>query len=123
MVKIEELEKELNQRILKNIYILYGEELFLLENALKYISEPFEISVSLSQHNRKCILEVYNSCEPFAGDPNLLFERFYRGDEAHSSNVSGQGIGLSIAKAIMDIHHGKISAQMFHNGILFKVEL
>lgn len=95
----------------------------LLENALKYISEPFEISVSLSQHNRKCILEVYNSCEPFAGDPNLLFERFYRGDEAHSSNVSGQGIGLSIAKAIMDIHHGKISAQMFHNGILFKVEL
>lgn len=41
MVKIEELEKELNQGILKNIYILYGEELFLLENALKKIKHLF----------------------------------------------------------------------------------
>lgn len=95
----------------------------LLENAQKYISEPYEISIILNHHNRKCILEVYNSCEPFTDDHNLLFERFYRGDEAHSSHVSGQGIGLSIAKAIVDAHHGKISAQMFHNGILFKIEL
>ena len=41
MVKIEELEKELNQGILKNIYFLYGEELFLLENALKKIKHLF----------------------------------------------------------------------------------
>lgn len=41
MVKIEELEKELNQGILKNIYILYGEELFLLENVLKKIKNVF----------------------------------------------------------------------------------
>ena len=41
MVKIEELEKELNQGILKNIYILYGEELFLLENVLKKIRNVF----------------------------------------------------------------------------------
>ena len=41
MVKIEELEKELNQGNLKNIYILYGEELFLLENVLKKIRNVF----------------------------------------------------------------------------------
>ena len=41
MVKIEDLEKELNQGILKNIYILYGEELFLLENVLKKIRNIF----------------------------------------------------------------------------------
>lgn len=41
MIKIEELEKELNQEILKNIYILYGEELFLLENVLKKIKQLF----------------------------------------------------------------------------------
>lgn len=41
MVKIEELEKELNQGSLKNIYILYGEELFLLENVLKKIKHLF----------------------------------------------------------------------------------
>lgn len=41
MVKIEELEKELNNGILKNIYLLYGEELFLLENSLKKIKKLF----------------------------------------------------------------------------------
>ena len=41
MIKIEELEKELNQGILKNIYLLYGEELFLLENTLNKIRNIF----------------------------------------------------------------------------------
>ncbi len=41
MIKIEELEKELNQGILRNLYVLYGEELFLLENALKKIKHLF----------------------------------------------------------------------------------
>ena len=41
MVKVEELEKELNNGILRNIYVLYGEELFLLENALKKIRHLF----------------------------------------------------------------------------------
>ncbi len=41
MVKIEELEKELNNGILKSIYLLYGEELFLLENSLKKIKKLF----------------------------------------------------------------------------------
>lgn len=41
MVKIEELEKELNQGILKSIYVFYGEELFLLENSLKKIKNLF----------------------------------------------------------------------------------
>ena len=41
MVKIEELEKELNNGVLKSIYLLYGEELFLLENSLKKIKKLF----------------------------------------------------------------------------------
>lgn len=41
MIKIEELEKALNQGYLENIYLLYGEELFLLENSLKKIRQLF----------------------------------------------------------------------------------
>ena len=41
MVKIEELEKELNQGILQSVYVFYGEELFLLENSLKKIKNLF----------------------------------------------------------------------------------
>ena len=95
----------------------------LLENAVKYTSEPFEVSVKCYQHNKKTVLEVFNTCEAIEVDTNLFFERFYRADEARSSLVSGQGIGLSIAKAITDAHHGKISVQKMKNGILFKVEI
>ena len=42
MIKIEELEKELNQGTLQSMYIFYGEELFLLENSLKKIKNVFE---------------------------------------------------------------------------------
>lgn len=41
MIKIEELEKELNQGTLQSMYIFYGEELFLLENSLKKIKNLF----------------------------------------------------------------------------------
>lgn len=40
-MKVEELEKELKQNILHSIYLLYGEEIFLLENALKNIKKLF----------------------------------------------------------------------------------
>ena len=41
MVKIEELEKKLKNKTLDSIYLLYGEELFLLENTLKKIKKNF----------------------------------------------------------------------------------
>jgi len=40
---------------------------------------------------------------------NHLFERFYRVDHPTSAEYSGNGLGLSIAKGIMDAHHGKIT--------------
>ena len=40
-IKVEELERELKQEILKGIYLLYGEEKFLLENSLKSIKKIF----------------------------------------------------------------------------------
>ena len=39
-----------------------------------------------------------------------MFERFYRSDESRNSQTGGHGIGLSIAKAIVTAHKGKISA-------------
>jgi len=45
-------------------------------------------------------------------DPDLaahLFERFYRGDTSRTTNGAGSGIGLTIAKAIVEAHHGQLS--------------
>lgn len=80
----------------------------LLDNAVKYCDEGGEIKVSLKQ-KRHMILTVENSyavAETLAFD--RLFDRFYRSDRARSS--AGYGIGLSIAKAIVQAHRGDITA-------------
>ena len=84
----------------------------LADNALKYSSEKGEISVTLKLASKGPVLQVKNSVEEIAKGPHdELFERFYRGDESRSSEISGYGIGLSIAKAIVNAHRGKIMAR------------
>lgn len=84
----------------------------LLDNALKYSPDKGEVSVSLEKQNKIIRLEVYNTTEaPLpAEDMNVIFERFYRADASRSSQTGGHGIGLSVAKAIVTAHGGKIQA-------------
>ena len=73
----------------------------LLDNAVKYTDSGGEIVVSLIKDNRDVICAVRNSGEGIPKkDLPRLFDRFYRGDPARSSENSGYGLGLSIAKAI-----------------------
>ena len=80
----------------------------LLDNAVKYCDEGGEIKVSLKQ-KRHIILTVENSYAAVEGlELDRLFDRFYRSDKARSS--AGYGIGLSIAKAIVQAHRGEITS-------------
>ena len=84
----------------------------LLDNAVKYSSANGTIDVTLSKNGRKKNLTVSNSVDNIAeGGHNEVFERFYRSDKSRNSETGGQGIGLSIAKAIVNKHKGKISAE------------
>lgn len=57
------------------------------------------------------ILTVWNETDPIPqGNLDQIFERFYRLDEARNSEKGGSGIGLSVAKAVVEAHKGKISA-------------
>ena len=84
----------------------------LLDNALKYAGEGGGISVSLQRQGRAVNLTVYNTTSEPVSRENLdrIFERFYRMDQSRNSQTGGHGIGLSIAKAIVTAHRGKISA-------------
>ena len=84
----------------------------LIDNAIKYSDEHGKISVKLFTHGNKKIIEVYNTGKGVPKDKlNKIFERFYREDEARTRNNGGYGLGLSIAKASVEAHGGKISAQ------------
>lgn len=96
----------------------------LLDNALKYSTDGGSICLTARRAGRKTELSVSNSVDPAVHmDTARLFDRFYRGDESHSSTVSGTGIGLSIAKATVQAHGGKITASQAGNTITFRVLL
>lgn len=83
----------------------------LLENALKYSDDNGNISLSVEKKGRNICITVYNSTESVPTENlNRLFDRFYRTDKSRNSKTGGYGIGLSIAKAIVEAHKGKITA-------------
>ena len=83
----------------------------LLDNAVRYSDKGGEIHLDIYHKHNKIYVEVSNTCElPGDSELNRLFDRFYRLDESRSSNTGGTGIGLSLAKAIVENHGGKITA-------------
>lgn len=83
----------------------------LLDNAIKYSIPDSCIEVSLERKGKKIYLKVFNQTEEIPkGNLDILFERFFLMDSSRNSETNGSGIGLSIARAIMASHKGKISA-------------
>ncbi len=92
----------------------------LTENAVKYVSHNGAIRISLTRNGRHATLTLFNTAHLEPGiDCNRLFDRFYRPDNARSSETGGHGIGLSIAKKAASQHGGTLRAQCRENGICF----
>jgi signal transduction histidine kinase len=81
----------------------------LLDNAMKYTPAPGDIRVSVSREANHARVDVRDTGPGISADavPHI-FERFYRVDPARSSAVEGAGLGLSLAKWIVDRHSGRI---------------
>ena len=83
----------------------------LLDNALKYSPEGGQIALRLSRQGKHLRLSVENTAEVLSKELlENMFDRFYRGDASRNSGQGGYGIGLSIAKAVVQAHRGKLSA-------------
>lgn len=85
----------------------------LLDNALKYSPDHGMVSLQLEKQGKTLRLSVFNTTENFIPEEalNLLFERFYRVDPSRNSQTGGYGIGLSVAKAIVAAHNGRVQAE------------
>lgn len=82
----------------------------LLDNALKHSNARGEIRLELKQEHNKKSISVYNTgMGVLDGEMERIFERFYRSDVSRSRETGGYGLGLAIAKSIVDAHKGKIT--------------
>lgn len=97
----------------------------LCDNAIKYTNENGTIKINLYKSGKYICLDCFNTCEYI--DPSTatkLFDRFYRTDASRSRETGGYGIGLSVAKAIVERHKGKIRAVTYGTTeIIFKITL
>lgn len=86
----------------------------LLDNAVKYAKNGTSIHVCLRKESKNVIFAISNiSSLPITRqDCAHIFERFYRSEESRASSISGSGLGLSLAKHIVLLHHGKIKASI-----------
>ncbi|EHL17488.1 hypothetical protein HMPREF9628_00598 [Peptoanaerobacter stomatis] len=124
-------KKTLDINIEKNISY-HGNEQYIrqmigifLDNAIKYSNEKGTITLNLKKQGKKKALSIKNTLDYIeVGNHDILFERFYRADNSRNSESGGYGIGLSLAKSIINIHKGTVTAlSRDKNSIEFKIIL
>ena len=98
----------------------------LLDNAVKYTPEGGTIRVTAFKEGKYAVLRQTNSIDPadMEEDPERLFDRFYRRDEARTQKKGGYGIGLSAAKAIAAANRAQIGVSYNEQvSIVFDVKM
>ncbi|PJF36161.1 MAG: hypothetical protein CUN49_06870 [Candidatus Thermofonsia Clade 1 bacterium] len=97
----------------------------LVTNAIKYTPENGAVMLSLTVEGGYAVLRVSDTGIGIPKeDLPHIFERFYRVDKARDRKIGGAGLGLSIAKWIVEAHHGRISVESeLGKGSTFTVQL
>ncbi len=98
----------------------------MLDNAFKFVDDGGEVIIRLSENKKRVLLSFENSVSVLDEEKlKRCFERFYTADESHSHQKGGYGIGLSIAQAIVEKHHGEIDlhADSIKKRVCFEISL
>ena len=84
----------------------------LLRNAIAYCDKGTAIRIQAKERHQEIEIVVANEGEKIPEEElSAIFEKFYRVDGSRSSKTGGAGLGLAIAKEIVELHHGTIRAE------------
>lgn len=96
----------------------------ILKNAAAYSDENTEILIDVKRRKDEIELLFINRGDPIPqAKQEIIFEKFYRLDSSRSTQSGGAGLGLAIAKEIVDAHHGRIAVSSNAERTIFSVTL
>ena len=122
--KVFSYEIEPNLRVFGNMGQLKQLATILLDNANKYSVGDGNINLHVGAMGKHAQITVSNACAPLTDDQlDHLFDRFYTVDQSRNKNVTGNGLGLSIAQIICQTHRGNIRVDYADGTITFTATL
>lgn len=96
----------------------------LFRNAVYYSYPGSAIAVRLALQDGAAVVQVENQGKTIAPEKlSRIFEQFFRLDAARATSTGGAGLGLAIAKEIVELHHGTIAAESRDERIVFTLRL
>ena len=123
--RVFRFENRVHRTIITDKLLLKQLMTILFDNAVKYTEEEGDIYFEISATERSLYLTVAdNGIGISAADKKKIFDRFYRVDKARTRQKGGFGLGLSLAKQIVDALKGTISVKDNKpNGTVFEVKI
>ena len=103
-----------NCRVIGDTILLQNALHNVLDNALKYCSENDTVIVTVKDISQNCVIEILDSGKGFPENSALLTNRFTRGE--NTKGIVGSGLGLTIAKDVVEAHGGNISISNTEEG-------
>lgn len=129
-ILIQQAEAKVSLEMQETIYVWADEfktEQVLrnyISNAIHHVEGERIIEIKVEETGEKAHISVFNTGKSIPQeDVERIWDKFYKVDKAHSREYGGNGIGLSIVKAIMESFHQKFGVENYDNGVAFWFEL
>lgn len=92
----------------------------LFSNAVKYANRHSTIHIKGIPVSEKTRIEIYNDCDQFTDEQlEKIWDRFYKVDTSHNTDIEGTGLGLSIVKSIFEAHSIEYGVMNTPKGVMF----